>query len=67
MTIFLNNEPIELPHGNMTVADLLQWKNISPQGTAVAVNEKLLLNKNWQTKQLEDLMRLTVISAAFGG
>ncbi|MCH5223072.1 MAG: sulfur carrier protein ThiS [Muribaculaceae bacterium] len=67
MKIYLNNELIDLPNDYMTVEDLLKWKNISEQGTAVAINDKLLLKKDWPVKNLQDLMRVTVISAAFGG
>ena len=67
MKIYLNNQLIDLPNDYMSVQDLLKWKNISEQGTAVALNDKLLLKKDWPIKYLEDLMRVTVISAAFGG
>lgn len=67
MKIYLNNELIDLPNDYMTVEDLLKWKNISEQGTAVAINDKLLLKKDWPVNNLQDLMRVTVISAAFGG
>lgn len=67
MTVFLNNEVLELPQPHMTVADLLDWKNISLKGTAVAINDRLLLKKDWGVRNLEDMDRITVISAAFGG
>ena len=67
MKIFLNNEPISLPNDHMTVKDLLDWKGTKPQGTAVAINDKLILKDKWAVTKLEDLMNVTIISAAFGG
>ena len=67
MIITLNNQPIEIPEGVNTVSDLMKWKNIPTQGTAIALNDKLLLKKDWDVKNLEDMMNVTIISAAFGG
>lgn len=67
MIITLNNQPIEIPEGVKTVSDLMKLKNISTQGTAIALNDKLLLKKDWDVKNLEDMMNVTIISAAFGG
>lgn len=67
MTIFLNNEPVSLPNDYMTVEDLLVFRGIKPQGTAVAINDKLLRKEQWKLTKLENLMQLTIITAAFGG
>lgn len=67
MTIFFNNEPLNLPKEILTVEDLLKWKDIKHQGTAVAINEKLLRKDQWGITQLQDLMNVSVITAAFGG
>lgn len=67
MTIFFNDEPIKLPNDFMTVADLVNWKKISEQGTAIAINDKLIKRDKWNVKELNENDRVTVISAAFGG
>lgn len=67
MTIFLNDVPIEIPGELMTVKDLLKWKEIQEQGTAVAVNDKLIKHDQWPVKNLKELDRITIINAAFGG
>ena len=67
MTIYLNNQPIELPSEDITIKDLLEIKNINPQGTAVAIDDHLILKNKWETTPLSDNMRVTIISAAFGG
>ena len=67
MTIFLNDNPVVLPNDYMTIADLVKWKNINPQGTAIALNNKLVRQDQWSLKKLTDQDQVTVISAAFGG
>lgn len=67
MKIFLNEEALELPNENMTVSDLLTWKQISQQGTAVAIGEKLLKRDHWNETRLAEGMEITLITAAFGG
>lgn len=67
MTILLNNNPLELPNDFMTLEDLVKWKNIPTQGTAIALNEKLIKQQQWSVIKLNNLDQVTVISAAFGG
>lgn len=67
MTILLNDNPVVLPSDYMTVADLVKWKEIPSQGTAIAVNNKLIKQEKWSITKLNDQDQITVISAAFGG
>ena len=67
MIVIYNNETLSLPNDNMTLSDLAKWKNISLQGTAIAINDKLIKKDNWETTYLNNLDRVTVITAAFGG
>lgn len=67
MKAIINDIPTSLPHVNMTVAQLVEWKGIRPQGTAIAVNDKIIGKALWPTTYINDLDRITVISAAFGG
>ena len=67
MTILLNDNPVVLPSDYMTLADLVKWKEIPSQGTAIAVNNKLIKQEKWQITKLNDRDQITVISAAFGG
>ena len=67
MTILLNDNPVKLPNDYMTVADFVKWKEIPSQGTAIAVNDKLIKQSQWPVTKLNDQDRITVISAAYGG
>ena len=67
MTIYLNNELVKLPNDFMTVKDLLDWKKIGTQGTAVAIDNHLIRKETWGARQLKDMDNITIISAAFGG
>ena len=67
MTILLNDNPVVLPSDYMTVEDLVKWKEIPSQGTAIAVNNKLIKQEKWSITKLNDQDQITVISAAFGG
>lgn len=67
MNVYINNILTPLPAQVMTVEDLINWKQIPLQGSAVAVNDKLVIKRNWQFTNLSDQDRLTIISAAFGG
>lgn len=67
MNIILNNIPTPLPREYMTVEDLVEWKGIKQNGTAIALNDKIIRKDSWNLTRLSDLDRVTVISAAFGG
>ena len=67
MKIILNDEALELPRDGMTVSDLLTWKQIGVQGTAIAIGDKLLKRDKWHETLLTDGMEITLITAAFGG
>lgn len=67
MNIILNNIPTKLPDDYMSVEDLVEWKGIKKQGTAIAVNDMIVKKDDWNLTKLHELDRVTVISAAFGG
>ena len=67
MTIIYNDENVKLPNDFMTLADLAEWKKIPKQGSAIAVNDKLVKREEWSVTKLKDFDRVTVITAAFGG
>ena len=67
MSIIYNNVLTPLPEKSMTIADLALWKKIPQQGTAIAVNDKLIKRDKWQVVFLNEGDRVTVITAAYGG
>ncbi|MCH5225245.1 MAG: sulfur carrier protein ThiS [Muribaculaceae bacterium] len=67
MTIFYNNEPMELQGENITLTQLAEKKNIPSQGAAIAINDKLIKKDLWGVTILKPLDRVVVITAAFGG
>ncbi len=66
MKIYLNQQPIEVAI-ETTVRELLDSRQIVLDGTAVAVNNKLVPKSEWETFQLNNDDKLTVIRATFGG
>lgn len=67
MRVYLNDNPLKLPNDYMTIEDFVKWKEIPSQGTAIALNDKLIKQSQWLVTKLKDEDRITVISAAFGG
>lgn len=67
MTILFNDENIQLPNDFMTLEDLAEWKEIPSQGSAIAINDKLVKRDQWSVTPLKDLDRVSVITASFGG
>lgn len=67
MNVFINNVATEVPKEVLTLEDLVRWKNINPQGTAIALNDKLIKQNLWNLTTIKELDQITIISAAFGG
>lgn len=67
MRIKFNNEYIDIPEEAVTVSKLLEIKNVSSQGTAIALNGKLAPRAQWDNLNLKENDDIIVISAAFGG
>ena len=67
MKIFYNNVMEDLPEDFMTLQDLAKWKELPLQGTAIAINDKLIKRDKWSVTQLKDNDSIVVITAAFGG
>ncbi len=66
MKIYLNQQPIETGE-EATVKTLLDSQQIAAEGTAVAINNKLVPKGEWATHSLCDEDKVTVIRATFGG
>lgn len=67
MTIIVNSKQLSLPADVISLKDLADWKSISTQGTAIAVNGKLIKAENWPVTRLAEFDNLLIISAAYGG
>lgn len=67
MKITLNNISEQLPQENCTVLDLLNYKGINRNGTAVSVNDRIVRHSAWESTRLSEGDRVVIISAAFGG
>lgn len=67
MDIILNNLPTKLPANVTDINELVVWKGIKTQGTAIAVNDKLIKKIDWKNTLIHPLDRVTIISIAFGG
>ncbi len=66
MKIYVNQQPIEVDD-ETTVKALLKAQQIAPDGTAVAVNNKLVPKGEWESHRLNNEDKLIVIRATFGG
>ncbi|MDE6576915.1 MAG: sulfur carrier protein ThiS [Muribaculaceae bacterium] len=67
MNITLNNEPLTLPFEPMTIAQMIEWQNISPKATAIVIGSKLIPKDFWDSTYLSENDKISVIKAAFGG
>lgn len=66
MEVFVNRTPVEVPDA-VTLTELLLSQDISPDGTAVAVNNRVVPRAEWPTCRLEEGAKVTVIRAVCGG
>ena len=67
MKLKLNNEILELPSDVFTLKQLIEWRDIPAQGTAIALNGRLIERTKWDITQLHDNDDIVIITAAFGG
>lgn len=58
---------VKTPSENMTLKEILAWRNIPDAGTALALNDRLVPRAKWDDTYVAQEDNLTVISAAFGG
>lgn len=67
MVVFINDEKHEVDQG-ISVTQLFEALQIlSKQGVAVALNEQIVMQKNWQSTILSEKDKLLIISATKGG
>lgn len=66
MEVFVNRMPVEVAEGT-TLEELLRAQNISPDGTAVAVNNRVVPRDAWPTTHLDAGAKVTIIRAVCGG
>ncbi len=66
MQIEVNNQPLQLSEGT-TVSALAVQLELSPVGTALAVNNKMIPRTAWETHVLQEHDRIVIIKAACGG
>ena len=63
MKIYINQKEIEV-QDNISVKELLE---IAIEGTAIAIDNKLVPKNEWNDRILTDGNKITIIRATFGG
>ncbi|MFI3303491.1 MAG: sulfur carrier protein ThiS [Rikenellaceae bacterium] len=66
MTIYLNQRELTV-ECDITLWDLLSEHSIKPEGIAIAINNRIIKRNEWQTTQLFDGAKITLIQATYGG
>ena len=66
MKIYINQKEIEV-HDNISVKELLDMQQIAIEGTAIAIDNKLVPKNEWNDRILTDGNKITIIRATFGG
>ncbi len=66
MKIYINQKEIEV-QDNISVKELLDMQQISIEGTAIAIDNKLVPKNEWNDRILTDGNKITIIRATFGG
>lgn len=67
MKITVNNSPKIIDEKYVTVSRLLEILGVKENGTAVAVNERLIRKDDRPSTPVSDGDAITIITAAFGG
>ncbi len=65
MILILNGQPYDTAAS--TVAQLLEEKDIAPDGTAVAVAEQVIPRSQWETTPLTEGAAVEILTAVKGG
>ena len=66
MKIYINQKEIEV-QDNISVNELLDMQQIAIEGTAIAIDNKLVPKNEWNDRILTDGNKITIIRATFGG
>ena len=66
MKIYINQKEIEV-QDNISVKELLDMQQIAIEGTAIAIDSKLVPKNEWNDRILTDGNKITIIRATFGG
>lgn len=66
MKIYVNQKEIEV-QDNISVKELLDMQQIAIEGTAIAIDNKLVPKNEWNDRILTDGNKITIIRATFGG
>lgn len=66
MKVYINQNKTEVPEGT-TVKELLDLQQIAAEGTAIAIDNKLIPKSEWSNRTLTDGDKITLIRATFGG
>lgn len=66
MKIYINQKEIEV-QDNISVKELLDMQQISIEGTAIAIDNKLVPKNEWNDRILTEGNKITIIRATFGG
>ena len=66
MKIYINQKEIEV-QDNISVKELLDMQQNAIEGTAIAIDNKLVPKNEWNDRILTDGNKITIIRATFGG
>ncbi|WP_418700344.1 sulfur carrier protein ThiS [Barnesiella intestinihominis] len=66
MKIYINQKEIET-QDSISVKELLDMQQITIEGTAIAIDNKLVPKNEWNDRILTDGNKITIIRATFGG
>ena len=66
MKIYINQKEIET-QDSISIKELLDMQQISIEGTAIAIDNKLVPKNDWNDRILTEGNKITIIRATFGG
>ena len=66
MKIYINQKEIEV-QDSISVKELLDMQQSASEGTAIAIDNKLVPQNEWNDRILTDGNKITIIRATFGG